>query len=236
MTLFPVPTLNPKDHPKFKGRYTERGVSNGGLPDLDLSFLFCPFLSFFREVLNGIGAHAAVKLQLFALALGEQKKNEEKKGETTKKSKEMGNPSDPIYTNPIKNLPTFRDFAGFFRDFPISNFRGFSRFVLFLFLGLLVFLTAPARNSPGRVGDTIRTFLDKSGIPPETPRFGNPRLIFGDGLSTVSESTVSSTELSEFFRPHRVPGRELSEFLSAYYLCAKASSFSQNSPSLPQTQ
>ena len=39
-----------------------------------------------------------------------------------------------------------------------------------------------------------------------------------------------------FFGPHWVPGRELSELLSAYYLCAKANSpsFSQNSPSLPQ--
>ena len=38
------------------------------------------------------------------------------------------------------------------------------------------------------------------------------------------------------FGPHRVPGRELSEFLSAYYMCAKVSSvnFSQNSPSLLQ--
>ena len=38
------------------------------------------------------------------------------------------------------------------------------------------------------------------------------------------------------FGPHRVPGRELSEFLSAYYLCAKANSPSslQNSPSLPK--
>ena len=41
----------------------------------------------------------------------------------------------------------------------------------------------------------------------------------GDGPSTVSESTVSNTELSELFDPHRVPGRELSKFLSAYYLC-----------------
>ena len=40
----------------------------------------------------------------------------------------------------------------------------------------------------------------------------------------------------EFFWAHRVPGSELSEFLSAYFLCAKANSpsFSQNSPSLPQ--
>ena len=39
-----------------------------------------------------------------------------------------------------------------------------------------------------------------------------------------------------FCCPHRVPRRELSEFLSAYYLSDKANSpsFSQNSPSLPQ--
>ena len=40
------------------------------------------------------------------------------------------------------------------------------------------------------------------------------------------------------FGPHRVPGRELGEFLSAYYLCAKVNSespsFSQNSPTFPQ--
>ena len=35
---------------------------------------------------------------------------------------------------------------------------------------------------------------------------------FGNGPNTVSESTVSSTELSEFFGPHRVTGSELSEF------------------------
>ena len=60
--------------------------------------------------------------------------------------------------------------------------------------------------------------------------------IFGNGPNTVSASTVSNTELSEFFSAHWVPGSELSEFLSAYYLCAKANSpsFWQNSPSLPQ--
>ena len=44
-------------------------------------------------------------------------------------------------------------------------------------------------------------------------------------------------ELSEFFGPHRVPGRELSEFLSAYYVyvCQSEASFSQNSPSSAQT-
>ena len=51
--------------------------------------------------------------------------------------------------------------------------RGFSRFVPFLFLGLL---RAPMRNSPERVRDTSRTFPEKSGKPPglENPRFGNP--------------------------------------------------------------
>ena len=61
-------------------------------------------------------------------------------------------------------------------------------------------------------------------------------LFFGNGPNTVSESTHSNTELSEFFGAHRVPGGKLSEFLSAYYLCAKANSPSllQNSPSLLQ--
>ena len=40
----------------------------------------------------------------------------------------------------------------------------------------------------------------------------------------VSESAVSNTKVSEFFDHHRAPRRELSEFLSAYYLCAEANS------------
>ena len=56
--------------------------------------------------------------------------------------------------------------------FPIcaGMVRGLSRFVLFLFLGLL---RAPTRNSPERVRDTIWTFPEKSGKHPglETPRF-----------------------------------------------------------------
>ena len=42
-------------------------------------------------------------------------------------------------------------------------------------------------------------------------------------LNTVSESTVSNTELSEFFfGADRAPASELSEFLSAYHLCAQS--------------
>ena len=66
----------------------------------------------------------------------------------------------------------FWDFPDFSGIFPICSgtVRGFSRFVLFLFLGLL---RAPTRNSPERVRDTIWTFPEKSGKHPglETPRF-----------------------------------------------------------------
>ena len=57
-----------------------------------------------------------------------------------------------------------------FGIFPICSgmVRGFSRFVLFLFLGLF---RAPMRNSPERVRDTIWTLPEKSGKHPglETP-------------------------------------------------------------------
>ena len=59
----------------------------------------------------------------------------------------------------------FWDFPNFSGIFPICSgtLRGFSRFVPFLFLGLL---RAPTRNSPERVRDTIWTFPEKSGKPP----------------------------------------------------------------------
>ena len=66
----------------------------------------------------------------------------------------------------------FCPFGTFPGIFPICSgmVRGFSRFVLFLFLGLL---RAPTRNSPERVHDTIWTCPEKSGKHPglETPRF-----------------------------------------------------------------
>ena len=60
--------------------------------------------------------------------------------------------------------------------------------------------------------------------------------LIGTGRIRFRKKTVSNNELSEFSCPHRVPGRELSEFLSVYYMCDKANSlsFSQNSPCLPQ--
>ena len=66
----------------------------------------------------------------------------------------------------------FWDFPDFSGIFPICSgrVRGFSRFVPFLFLGLL---RAPTRNNPERVRDKNWTFPKKSGKHPglETPRF-----------------------------------------------------------------
>ena len=65
--------------------------------------------------------------------------------------------------------------------------RGFSRFVPFLFLGLL---RAPTRNSPERVRDTIWTVPEKSGKHPglETPRFSFSQQcgeVFGDKFKPI---------------------------------------------------
>ena len=89
------------------------GVQTGGFPDLDLSFLFCPFW----------------------------------------------------------------DFPDFSEIFPICSGMvwGFSRLVLFLFLGLL---RAPTRNSPERVRDTIWTFPEK---------VGNTRVWKPPGLASLNE-------------------------------------------------
>ena len=75
-------------------------------------------------------------------------------------------PSFFVLFCPFGTFPIFLGFPRFARGWS----RGFSRFVLFLFLGLL---RAPTRNSPERVRDTIWTFPEKSGKHPglETPRF-----------------------------------------------------------------
>ena len=96
----------------------------------------------------------------------------------------------PIWTCPsffVLFCP-FSDFPDFSGIFPIcaGMVRGFSRFVLFLFLGLL---GAPTRNSPERVRDTIWTFPEKSGKHPglETPRFS-----FSQIMSNLSFKSPSS--------------------------------------------
>ena len=69
----------------------------------------------------------------------------------------------PIWTCPSFFCP-FLSFLVLLGIFPICPgiVRGFSRFVLFLFLGLLA---APTSNSPERVRDTVWTFPEKSGKP-----------------------------------------------------------------------
>ena len=57
------------------------------------------------------------------------------------------------------------------------------------------------------------------------------------GPNTVSESTVSDTELSEFFGPRRVPGENSVSSSQPIIRVPKRAHrvfFSQNSPSLPQ--
>ena len=118
-------------NPVVKGRQTG-GCQTGGFPDLDLSFLFCPFLSF----------------------LG---------------------------------------LSRFFWDFPdlLGDGPGISRFVPFLFLGLL---RAPTRNSPERVRDTIWTFPEKSGKHPglETPRFSSSQCYQKRQMLLFSKMHVSN--------------------------------------------
>ena len=77
----------------------------------------------------------------------------------------------------------FPDFSGIFLICS-GMFRGFYRFVPFLFLGLL---RAPTRNSPERVHDTLWTFPEKSGKPPglETPWFSFSQKILVRKLVTI---------------------------------------------------
>ena len=96
----------------------------------------------------------------------------------------------PIWTCPsffVLFCP-FWDFPDFSGIFPICSgtVRGFSRFALFLFLGLL---RAPTRNSPERVRDTIWTFPEKGGKHPglETPRFSFPQSKSHDAQFTLYE-------------------------------------------------
>ena len=70
--------------------------------------------------------------------------------------------------------------------------RGFSRFVLFLFLGLL---RAPTRNSPERVRDTIWTFPEKSG---KHRGLETPRLSFSQSWGQKAHLRMLNKEFSGF--------------------------------------
>ena len=75
----------------------------------------------------------------------------------------------------------FPDFSGIFLICS-GMVRGFSRFVLFLFLGLL---RAPTRNSPERVRGTIWTF---------PKRVGNPRVWNPPGLASLKFASTQTLQ------------------------------------------
>ena len=54
--------------------------------------------------------------------------------------------------------------------------------------------------------------------------FAKKFFLGGNGPKTVWESPVSNTELSELLALDEFRKKDLDEFLSAYYLCAKANS------------
>ena len=132
-----------------------------------------------------------------------------------------------------------KEFPDFFSNFrPEISLRIFLDFFL-EFSRFVSWETETTKNSP-----TIPAIFQCK-IPRQIRRKKSPKVFWRAGKLTVQSETgrirfrrvtVSNTDLSESFCPHRVPGRELSEFLSAYCLCAKVNSpsFSQNSPSLPQ--
>ena len=91
----------------------------------------------------------------------------------------------PIWTCPSFSVLfcPFSDFPDFSGIFPIcaGMVRGFSRFVIFLFLSLL---RAPTRNSPERVCDTIWTFPEK---------VGNTRVWKHPGLASLNAGQKKKT-------------------------------------------
>ena len=85
----------------------------------------------------------------------------------------------PIWTCPslFVIFCPFLSLLGLPRFFP-GSFRflqGFSRLILFLFLGLSI--KASRRNGPERVCDTIQTFPDKSGKLPSLETFSQHYLV-----------------------------------------------------------
>ena len=97
---------------------------------------------------------------------------------------------------PFLSFLVLSDYSGIF---PICSgmVRGFSRFVPFLFLGLL---RAPRGNSPERVRDTIWTFTEKSGKPPglETPRFSfSQKMITKNTLQNNCFGTINFVNIAK---------------------------------------
>ena len=163
----------------FRGKFNssraaKRGVSNGGV---SRSGLVLPFLGHGEvRVYRGTGVSHGVRRTTWDRSLKNWELQipcfEDFSGEGT-----LWDSSLPVSLTlwdtpallrphfPSPNFCSFWDFPDFSGTFPICSgiVRGFSRFVPFLFLGLL---RAPTRNSPERVCNAIWTFPEKSGKPP----------------------------------------------------------------------
>ena len=122
----------------------------------------------------------------------------------------------------------FWDFPNFSGIFLICSgmVRGFSRFLLFLFLSLL---RAPTRNSPERVRDTIWTFPEKSGKPPslETPRFSFSQEVCGPNCDGFLKCLSPSKFRESIFGAPNLAKQTLSR------KCMLHAKFLQN-PSFPE--
>ena len=118
---------------------------------------------------------------------------------------------------------------------PFSIGENFPLFPIFSIFGIQpVFHCVPALQISPRKHD-LGTPRALSKEMPEIPKihcFSETGRIRFRRVRFQTPNSVSFFVLTEFW------GGELNEFLSAYYLCAKANSpsFPQNSPSLPKTQ
>ena len=143
---------------------TAKGASGKGFPFCPLCWppSFPPFLGTFlpfspaRKVLCSVEQRAQRRAWRGAVSGWTSPQTSGRKflPEICVKKGQKRCPSFFVLVRPVWDFP---DFAGIF-PIPPAMVRGFSRFVNFLFLGLL---TAPTRNSPERVRDTIRSFPEK---------------------------------------------------------------------------
>ena len=124
------------------------------------------------------GGSTAVKLEVYCRTFFETSKGWGFQGPLNGGGFKRGGSRSGLVLPFLSFLVLFGTFPIFPWIFPICSgmVRGFSRLLLFLFLGLL---RAPTRNSPERVRDTIWTFPKKSG---KHPGLETPRLSFSQGF------------------------------------------------------
>ena len=118
--FFLLPGYNYNDMNYSPANYLRNSFMDQGTKEQTIAHNFAHFLPLdalkIREVLHGVSAdEVKVKFPMFAVngsrlplssrTVREKRRNAIKKKEKAKKNEERVNPSDPIYTNPIRNLP-----------------------------------------------------------------------------------------------------------------------------------